>query len=71
MEAAVAAHMPAEALAARILDQIKEGREPEERYRFGHWRLVELRKAILPLTAYEERLFAALDAAMPDYDFPD
>ena len=71
MDAAVAARMPAEALAARILDQIKEGREPEERYRFGHPRLYELWRAISPLTPYEDRLFTALDAGMPDYEFPD
>jgi hypothetical protein len=71
MDGAVAARLPAEAFAARILHAINEGEKPELRYRFGHPRLYELWQALSPLTPYEDRLFAALDAATPNYELPD
>ena len=70
MGAAVAASTSPEDFAAHILKAIAREGPPEESYRFGHRQIYQLWEGIVPLTPWEERMFAALDAAVPNYDFP-
>ena len=71
MGAAVAAGTSPEAFAAHILKAIAQEGPLEESFRFGHRQIYQLWEEIVPLTPWEERLFAALDAAVPRYDFPE
>ena len=70
MGAAVAASTSPEDFAARIIEVIARESPPEELYRFGHPQLYQLWEEIAPLTPWEQRLFAALDATFPKYDYP-
>ena len=71
MGAAVAAGTSPEDFAAHILKAIAQEGPLEESFRFGHRQIYQLWEEIAPLTPWEERLFGALDAAVPKYDFPE
>ena len=59
-----------EEFARRLLQAIARGEPPEESYRFGHGAIHGLWREIAPLTPWEERMFSALDAATPKFDYP-
>ncbi|MDB5584228.1 MAG: repeat protein [Bradyrhizobium sp.] len=71
MGAALAASTSPEDFAAHVLKAIAQEGPLEESFRFGHRQIYQLWEEIAPLTPWEARLFAALDAAVPSYDYPE
>jgi hypothetical protein len=70
MGAAVAASTSPQDFAARIFEAMAREQPPEESFRFGHPMIYQLWREIAPRTPWEERLFSALEATVPEYDYP-